>query len=93
MRLKPEKIERLAQAIAEALARNPEVTMPEARDKTVALIQRVITEDFKEEDEIEALARKMVEAHATQIMMRDVSMDKLVLKGKQKIARERKFVL
>ena len=61
MRLRPEKIEHLAQVVVESLTQYPEVTLQESRDHLVGLVKRVITEDLRLEDEIEEEARRVLE--------------------------------
>lgn len=93
MRLKPEKIEHLANVIFESLASNSELTLTEGKDKIVGTIRKVITDDMKAEDEIEVAAHKLLEEHKEQIQRQGASYEKLLLKAKQKIAQERKMVL
>jgi hypothetical protein len=93
MRLKPEKIEHLANIIFDSLAANKEITLSEGRDKIVGTIRRLITEDMLAEDEIEEAARALLEEHKDQISRQGASYEKLFNKAKQKIALERKMVL
>lgn len=93
MRLKPEKIENLAEVIFEALTANKEVGVSESREKVTGLIRQIITADMKAEEEIEAEAHKKLEAVKDQIARQGASYDKLFQKAKQQIARERKMVI
>jgi len=93
MRLRPEKIEHLANLVFESLAQNPELTLHESRDHIVGLVRRVITDDLRMEDEIEEEARRVLESHRGEIDRTGASFEKLVLKAKQKLAQERKMVL
>ncbi len=93
MRLAPKKIDSLAELIFEALTSNEQVELQEGRERTVGLIRRIITDDLRMEEELEEEARQMLEAHSGEIQRSGASMEKLVLKTKQKLARERKLVL
>lgn len=93
MRLKPEKIEHLAHRIYESLEAQPQVELQETRDHVLHLIIRVITEDMKQEDEIEEQARRMLQAHRGEIDLKGMSFDKLLQKAKHRIAQERKIVI
>jgi hypothetical protein len=93
MRLKPEKIERLARLIYEALEAHGEVTVTEPRDRVTQLIRAAIAEDLQAEDEIEEQARAMLEQYREEIRRKGASYDKMLQKAKQKIAQERKMVL
>ena len=93
MRLKPEKIEHLANVIYESLASRSELTLTEHKDKIAGTIRRVVMEDMKAEDEIEEEAHRLLKEHKEQIQRQGASYEKILLKAKQKIARERKMVL
>lgn len=93
MRLKPEKIEHLAEVVFEALAANKELELAEGRDRIVGTIRRMITEDLKAEDEIGEEAHRLLGPHKDEIQRKGASYEKLLLKAKQKIAQERKMVL
>lgn len=93
MRLKPEKIEHLASVIYKSLAANEELSLTESEATIVMLIKQVITADLQMEVDIEDEARRLLEEKLTEAQLRNVSVDKLVMKAKQKIAQERKMVL
>ena len=93
MRLKPEKIESLANLIFAALAANGQITLNEGRDKIVAVIRRLITEDLQAEDAIEEEARNLLEQYKSEIDRKGASYERLFHKAKQKLAQERKMVL
>ena len=93
MRLRPEKIEKMAARIHAALDANDELTVLESRDQVVGLIKRVIADDLKAEDDLETEVREILEEHRAEIDRSGASFEKLVLKRKQQLARERKMVL
>ena len=93
MRLKPAKIDHLANKIFDSLAENEELKLVEGRDKFLILIRQVIADDLKAEDDIEEEARRMLDEHIDQIRSKGVSYEQLLLKAKRKLAQERKIVL
>lgn len=93
MRLKPEKIEQLATLIYDTLAANPEVKLNGEKKDAVFEIVKAVTEDLKAEDDIEAEARKILEAHEDEIRRSGVRYDQALWKAKQKIARDKGFIL
>lgn len=93
MRLKPEKIEVLAEQIYDVLAANKDAGMSAERATVTAAIRRIITEDMKAEDEIEEQARALLEEHMDEIQRKGIAFDKILLKTKQQLARDRKMVL
>lgn len=93
MRLKPEKIQVLADQIYDTLAANKDANVSAERNEVVGLIKRVITDDLKAEDELEEAARALLEQHMNEIQRKGMSFDKMLLKTKQQLARDRKMVL
>lgn len=93
MRLRPEKIEVLAEQVYAALAANKDSGVSAERAAVTAVIRRVITEDLKAEDEIEEQARALLDEHMSEIQRKGISFEKILLKTKQQLARERKMVL
>lgn len=93
MRLKPEKIEQLAELIHESLGKNPEVKLQGEKKDIVAEIAKAITEDLQAEDQIEEEARKTLEKHADELRRSGLRSDEALRKVKIKIARDRGFTL
>lgn len=93
MRLKPEKIEELAEKAYESLASRAEVKLLAERSDVVFEISQTIAEDLETEDEIERDARALLEKHARELRLSGVGSEQALRKTMQKIARERKFVL
>ncbi len=93
MRLTPEKVKQLADLVARDLEANPEVDVkikPEALRGTIATL---ISDDLKEEMEIEAEARKTLEAHREQIKRSGANFDDMLHKSIKKLARDKGFTL
>ncbi len=93
MRLRPEKIQMLAELIHDALVAHPELKLEGERDAVAGLIRRVIAEDLQAEDELEEEARRLLEEHREEMTRKGIAFDKMLLKTKQKLARERRFTL
>ncbi|MEN6624826.1 MAG: DUF507 family protein [Candidatus Sumerlaeia bacterium] len=93
MRLKPEKIQVLAEQIYDALAANKDASVSPDRNDVVGLIKRVIVEDMQAEDALEEDARALLEKHMDEIQRKGMSFDKMLLKTKQQLARDRKMVI
>lgn len=93
MRLKPEKIEQLSEFIHDRLGLVPDLKLKGEKKDIVFEIVKIITEDLKTEDEIEAEARKILESHEDEIRRSGVRHDIALQKTKLKLARDRKFVL
>lgn len=93
MRLTPEKIQQLAELVARTLGENPEVEVKIKEGDLRATIAKIITEDLKEEEAIEAEARKTLEQHREQIRRSGANFDEMLQKSIRKLARDRGFTL
>lgn len=93
MRLTPEKVQQLADLVARSLEENPEVEVKIKADDLRATIGKLITEDLKEEEEIEDEARRTLEQHREQIRRSGANFDEMLQKSIRKLARDRGFTL
>jgi len=93
MRLKPEKIEQLAELVYETLAANSEVRLSGEKKDVVFQIGKAITEDLKIEEEIEVEARKLLEQHENELRRTGVRFDQAIWKMKKKLAQDKGFVI
>lgn len=93
MRLNPEKVQQLAELVAQTLEENPEVEVKIKTGDLRATIAKIITEDLKEEEAIEAEARRTLEQHREQIRRTGASFDEMLQKSVRKLARDRGFTL
>ena len=93
MRLRPEKIERLAELVYDSLKEHKELKLNGERETILFAIRGVITEDMEAEEEIEAEARKILDDHEDDMRRMGVSLDQMLRKTKQKLARDRGMVL
>jgi hypothetical protein len=93
MRLKPEKIEQLAELVYDHLAEVDEAKLQGARRDVVFVIRQTIEEDLQAEEAIEAEARRILEEHEDDMRRMGVSWEQMLRKTKQKLARDRGMVL
>ncbi len=93
MRLRPEKVEYLANKITQELQKLKAVKFSAPSDHVAASIKRVILHDLQREDEIEKEAEELLRQHRQKIEFSSVSYGTLLQKAKQEIARRRKVVL
>lgn len=93
MRLRPEKIEYLANKITQEIQKLKAVKLQTSPDHVAATIKRVILHDLQREDEIEKEAEELLRQHRQKIEFANVSYGTLLQKAKQEIARRRKVVL
>lgn len=93
MRLKPEKIQQLAELVHDSLAQCEELTLNGERDKLVFEIQKIITEDLEDEVKIEEEARQILDKHADDIRRMSVSYDQMLRKTMKKLANDRGMII
>ena len=92
MRLKPEKIEDLANKILQGFKADSDVLIRGAENDVLHEIKSVITMDLKREDDIEEEARKILQLHLKRIYRDDISFSDLLRKAKRQMAKERGLV-
>lgn len=93
MRLRPEKIEALAETVYDSLVARPDLKPKGSRSDLVFEISTAITEDLEEEDAIEREARALLEKHADDLRRSGLRSDEALKQTIRRIARERKFTL
>lgn len=93
MRLKPDKIKVLSKIIYDGIRTEKELKVNADREAVEAVIASVIEDDLRDEDEIEADAEKLLEAHMDEIRRSDAQFHTLLQKTKERLARERRFTL
>lgn len=93
MRLRPEKVQQLAEFIHDSLKANPGVALAGERRDIAFEIAKVINEDLKTEERIEAQARKVLDEHADAIKGANARYDQMLKRAMQKIARDEGFKL
>jgi len=92
MRRREEMAARLSEAVLKRLlARKLIEVRDEARAR--AALQRVIAENLQVEEQIDAEARQLLQGYARDIREKGLDYRQLFSKAKEKLARERGFVL
>ena len=92
MRGREEIAARVAEAVLRRLVNRKFVEVKdEARAR--AVLQRVIVEDLEAEGQIDAEARRLLQGYARDIREKGLDYRQLVNRTKEKIARDRGFVL
>ena len=93
MRLKPEKVEHLAELVVRTLKTIDGITLKAEDGDLVFAISQVIQQDLEDEEEIEQDAYKILEEHRAELQRSGASTHSVLQKIKQRVARERKFTL
>lgn len=93
MRLKPEKIESLAQKVANALKNHRRGELAVPQDQVEGAIRRIITDDLKREMALEKEAEEILRQHKMAIDRQNMSYNTLLDKTKKELARQRKITL
>ncbi len=93
MRLRPEKIEQLAELVYSTLGPNSQIKLTGVKEDALFLIRKVITEDLEAEDEIQAEAQKILDDHADDMRRMGVNHAQMLQKTMKKLARDRGMVL
>jgi len=93
MRLKPEKVEYLAQKILQSCRGLKKMQVVQPDDAVAGAIKRVILNDLRREDDLEKEAEQILKQYRMKISLQNLSYSTLLAKTKQQLARERKIVL
>lgn len=93
LRLTPEKIKQLADIVARNLEENDAVEIKIKPEMLRATIATIISDDLKEEVEIEEAARLRLEEHREQIRRTGANYDEMLRKMIRKEAQDRGFTL
>ncbi|MDO8644254.1 MAG: DUF507 family protein [bacterium] len=92
MKMKKEQILRLAGRIARHLKERG-MTFPAGEEAVVHRIERVVTQNFEEEEGIERQARQMMEKLQMEVSAGKIDPHKMYIMIKKQIAKEKKFIL
>lgn len=93
MRLRPEKIESLAAKVTAALQSHKRAEVLGAPDQITGTVRRIITEDLKQEVQLEKEAEEILRQHQMAIGRQNLSYNTLLDRTKKELARQRKIVL
>ena len=92
MRLKPEKIDDLANKILQGMKADADVLIRGDESAILHEIKNAILLDLQREDEIEEEERKILQQHLKRIYRDDIDFAELLRKAKKQIAKERGLV-
>jgi len=92
MRLSKNQIEHMAFNIVRTLI-NEEKIIVEDRNKLVEKIEKIITDEFIKEDELDQEVRKILSEHMDQIRRENIEYQTVFRMIKNKLAKERNIVL
>jgi len=93
VRLRPDKIHDLAEQIVTMLREHPKVSLNAGEDAIRVVIGSVITDDLREEEDIDREADRLLTANAREIAEGDLDTHALRQKFRSEIARRRGFTL
>ncbi|MBN1903065.1 DUF507 family protein [Candidatus Sumerlaeota bacterium] len=93
MRLKPEKIEDLAQKIVAEFKKHPEMALRVPENDIIHEIRNMITMDLEREDQLEEEARQILKQHMGRVSREDINYIDLVRRAKKQLAKERGLIL
>lgn len=94
MKIKPEQLERLVEQLLKSYHAR-ELLVPKAAETDIRnRIRDILSRNFREEEEIEEEARRMLASHAAQVKeLKEMDSYKMFVLTKQKIAKKRGFIL
>lgn len=93
MRLRPEKVHDLADQVLQMMKSHPKVHLQAADDALRVAIGSVITDDLREEEDIEAEVDELVAQNARIMDQQGIDPFAMRQKFKREIAKRRGFVL
>ena len=92
MRGRPEIAARLSDAILKRLVTRRLVEVKDEK-RARAVLQKVIVDNLEAEDQLETDARRLLQEHARDIREKGLDYRQLFSRAKEKLARDRGFVL
>lgn len=92
MKLKANQIKKLSRLVYEKLTQKKMITILSSEKKVLDKIESLILADAKKEEEIEALAKKMMEKFEPQVQSGEIDYHKMYGMVKKQIMKEKKFV-
>lgn len=94
MKIKPEQIGRLVEQLMKTYRAKDLMIAKTREDEIRGAITEIVARNFREEEEIEEEARKMLASHAGQMKeIKEMDSYKMFLLIKQKLAQKRGFTL
>ena len=92
MRLRDDRIQSIATQIAEHLAQEKLIAFRGMRTSLVTVIARVIANDLKIEDQINAEVERMIESMQRKIPRGSAEWNSIFFQKKEELARRRKYI-
>lgn len=93
MRLSLEHIDKISDLIVDAFLKKDIAVFKVDADRVKERIKEVILRNMEEEDELDREVEKILQSHAREMEEKGVDYRKMFRMVKNKLARERKFVL
>jgi len=93
MRLSDDRIQYLADQMADHLTHNKLIRFTGMRTSLVTVIARVITNDLKIEDEINAEVERMIESMQRKIPRGSAEWTSIFFQKKEELARRRNYII
>lgn len=93
MRLKKNRIARLAQALTDRLTEQKAIRLEGPKADLTALLDRIITDELMVEDRLDAEVREILRTHEADIERGQVDERKMFLMVKKQLAKEREIIL
>jgi hypothetical protein len=93
MRLSPEKIEQLSEALVDAIADTDGVLFRSSDADLRIAIKDIVTDELMAEERLDAEVHRMLQAYKYEITMGRLNYDELYRKLRNKLINERKIVL
>jgi hypothetical protein len=92
MRLSEDRIHSIASQVAEHLTKQKMIQFKGLRSRLVTLIERVILQDLKIEDEINAEVERMIESMKRKIPRGSAEWNSIFFQKKEELARRRNYI-
>jgi hypothetical protein len=92
MKLKANQIKKLSRLVYEKLVQRKMITILSSEKKVIDKIESIILMDAKKEEEIDTLAKKMMEKFEPQVQSGEIDYHKMYGMVKKQIMKEKKFI-
>lgn len=93
MRLKKNRITRLAKALTDRLTEQKAIRLEGPKADLTALLDQIITDELMVEDRLDAEVREILRTHEADIERGQVDERKMFLMVKKQLAKEREIIL
>jgi hypothetical protein len=93
MRIRPDKVHDIAAQVVEMMTDHPNIHLESSADAVRVAVGRVILDNLKEEEEIDAEVDALMSEHASQMEKANMDAYDMRMKFKKQIAKQRGFTL